>query len=111
MVKFYPNGIIVTKGDTIRMPIIVTNNDGTIYNVQDMDVITFHLKENYEDEECLIETQIDNDDLMLVVSHEDTSKLEIGKTYVFELKVKKENDDVSTFMQGKLKAKEAVCFK
>lgn len=111
MVKIYPNGITVTKGDTVRMPITVTNDDGTKYEVSALDVVTFHLKENYEDEECLIETQIDNDDLILVINHEDTSKLEIGKIYVFELKVKKENDDVSTFMQGKLKVKEAVCFK
>lgn len=111
MVKIYPNGITVTKGDTVRIPITVTNDDGTIYNVQSLDTVSFHLKEKYEDEECLIEVEIDNDDLMLVVPHEETTKLEIGKTYLYELKLKKENGDVSTFKQGKLKATDVVCDK
>ena len=61
MVRFLKNwGIVVTKGDTVKMPIIVTNNDGSIYHVQKDDVINFGLKKEYTDAECLIEKIIDN---------------------------------------------------
>lgn len=109
MVKIYPNGIVATQGDTIRCPITVKNDDGTIYKVQDLDSIKFHLKENYEDAQCLIENVIDNDELMLVISHEQTQKLEVGKTYIYDIKITKENGDVSTFAHGKLKVSASVC--
>ena len=42
MVKLLDNfGIQATKGDTIIMPFVVTNNDGSIYQVQSEDVINF----------------------------------------------------------------------
>ena len=48
MVKLLDNfGIQATKGDTIIMPFVVTNNDGSIYQVQSGDVINFGMKRNY----------------------------------------------------------------
>ena len=44
MVKFLNSfGIQATKGDTIIMPIIVFNNDNSIYHVQNEDVETVFL--------------------------------------------------------------------
>lgn len=104
MVKINDNGVIIaTKGDTIRMPIIITNNDGSLYKVQPLDEIMFGLKETYEDEECLIEQSVDNDELELVLSHEKTKELEVGKVYLYDIQITKENGDVITFLSGKLK--------
>ena len=100
MVRFLKNwGIVVTKGDTVKMPIIVTNNDGSIYHVQKDDVINFGLKKEYTDAECLIEKTINNDELMLVLSHEDTKKLEVGIGYKYDIQILR-NDEVHTFISG-----------
>ena len=101
MVRFLKNwGIVVTKGDTVKMPIIVTNNDGSIYHVQKDDVITFGLKKEYTDAECLIEKTIDNNELMLVLSHEDTKKLEVGIGYKYDIQILRNEDEVHTFISG-----------
>ena len=101
MVRFLKNwGIVVTKGDTVKMPIIVTNNDGSIYHVQKDDVINFGLKKEYTDAECLIEKTIDNNELMLVLSHEDTKKLEIGIGYKYDIQILRNKDEVHTFISG-----------
>lgn len=101
MVRFLKNwGIVVTKGDTVKMPIIVTNNDGSIYHVQKDDVINFGLKKEYTDAECLIEKTIDNDELMLVLSHEDTKKLESGIGYKYDIQILRNKDEVHTFISG-----------
>ena len=101
MVRFLKNwGIVVTKGDTVKMPIIVTNNDGSIYHVQKDDVINFGLKKEYTDAECLIEKTIDNDELMLVLSHEDTKKLESGIGYKYDIQILRNVDEVHTFISG-----------
>ena len=101
MVRFLKNwGIVVTKGDTVKMPIIVTNNDGSIYHVQKNDVINFGLKKEYTDTECLIEKTIDNNELMLVLSHEDTKKLEVGIGYKYDIQILRNKDEVHTFISG-----------
>ena len=101
MVRFLKNwGIVVTKGDTVKMPIIVTNNDGSIYHVQKDDVINFGLKKEYTDAECLIEKTIDNDELMLVLSHEDTKKLESDIGYKYDIQILRNKDEVHTFISG-----------
>ena len=101
MVRFLKNwGIVVTKGDTIKMPIIVTNNDGSIYHVQKDDVINFGLKKEYTDAECLIEKTIDNNELMLVLSHEDTKKLEVGVGYKYDIQILRNENEVHTFISG-----------
>ena len=101
MVRFLKNwGIVVTKGDTVKMPIIVTNNDGSIYHVQKDDVINFGLKKEYTDAECLIEKTIDNNELMLVLSHEDTKNLEVGIGYKYDIQILRNKDEVHTFISG-----------
>lgn len=102
MVKFLNSfGIQATKGDTIIMPIVVFNNDNSIYQVQTGDVINFGLKENYEDSECLIEKTIDNETLTLVLEHDDTKNLEVG-TYVYDIQITKANGEVNTFISSNI---------
>lgn len=102
MVKFLNSfGIQATKGDTIIMPIVVFNNDNSIYQVQTGDVINFGLKASYEDAECLIEKTIDNETLKLVLEHDDTKELEVG-TYVYDIQITKANGEVNTFISSNL---------
>lgn len=101
MVKFLDNfGIKATKGDTIIYPFVVINNDNSIYQVQNDDVINFGLKKNYSDAECLIEKTIDNTTLTLVLEHNDTKSLEVG-SYYYDIQITKAlNDEVHTFISG-----------
>ena len=101
MVKLLDNfGIQATKGDTIIMPFVVTNNDGSIYQVQSGDVINFGMKKNYEDAECIIEKTIDNETLKLVLEHDDTKELEVG-AYYYDIQITEaESNIVHTFISG-----------
>lgn len=101
MVKFLDNyGIQATKGDTIIMPFVVFNNDGSVYQVQTDDIINFGMKENYSDAECLVEKTIDNNTLKLILEHDDTKDLDVG-SYVYDIQITKaENNEVHTFISG-----------
>lgn len=101
MVKFLDAyGIQATKGDTIIMPFVVFNNDGSVYQVQTEDVIKFGMKESYSDAECLIEKTIDNSTLKLVLDHTDTKDLDV-RSYVYDIQITKaENNEVHTFISG-----------
>ena len=101
MVKFLDSfGIQATKGDTIKMPFVVVNNDNSIYQVQTGDVINFGMKQNYSDAECLIEKTIDNETLTLVLEHADTKTLDVG-SYYYDIQITKALDgEVNTFISG-----------
>lgn len=101
MVKLLDNfGIQATKGDTIIMPFVVTNNDGSIYQVQSGDVINFGMKKNYEDAECIVEKTIDNETLKLILEHDDTKGLEVG-SYYYDIQITEaEGNIVHTFISG-----------
>ena len=101
MVKFLDSfGIQATKGDTIKMPFVVVNNDNSIYQVQAGDVINFGMKQNYSDAECLIEKTIDNETLTLVLEHADTKTLDVG-SYYYDIQITKALDgEVNTFISG-----------
>ena len=101
MVRFLDNfGIEATKGDTIKMPFVVVNNDNSIYQVQTGDVINFGMKQNYSDAECLIEKTIDNETLTLVLEHDDTKTLNVG-AYYYDIQITKAIDgEVHTFISG-----------
>ena len=101
MVRFLNNfGIEATKGDTIKMPFVVVDNNKAIYQVQSGDVINFGMKQNYSDAECLIEKTIDNETLTLVLEHDDTKNLDVG-AYYYDIQITKAEDgEVHTFMSG-----------
>lgn len=101
MVKILENyAIQATKGDTIIMPFVVTNNDGSIYQVKTGDIINFGMKENYSDAECLIEKTIDNNTLKLVLEHNDTKDLDT-RSYVYDIQITKaEDNEVHTFISS-----------
>ena len=101
MVRFLNNfGIEATKGDTIKMPFVVVDNNKAIYQVQSGDIINFGMKQNYSDAECLIEKTIDNETLTLVLEHDDTKNLDVG-AYYYDIQITKAEDgEVHTFMSG-----------
>lgn len=95
--KVKKNTIYLTRGDTFKAHLTITNPDGTEYTPVEGDTIRFALKENIEDEECLILREIPIDTMLLIIYPEDTKELEFG-SYVYDIQLTKANGDVDTFI-------------
>jgi hypothetical protein len=95
--KVKKNTIFLTRGDTFKAMLTINNPDGSVYTPVEGDTIRFALKENIEDEECLILRDIPIDTMLLVLYPEDTKSLEFG-SYVYDIQLTKANGDVDTFI-------------
>lgn len=95
--KVKRNIIFLTRGDTFKATLTINNPDGSVYTPVEGDKIRFALKENVEDEECLILRDIPIDTMLLVLYPEDTKSLEFG-SYVYDIQLTKANGDVDTFI-------------
>ena len=95
--KVRKNTIFLTRGDTFKAHLTINYPDGSVYTPKEGDSIRFALKENIEDEECLILRDIPIDTMLLVLYPEDTKELEFG-TYVYDVQLTKVNGDVDTFI-------------
>ena len=95
--KVRNNTIYLTRGDTFRAVITITNPDGTIYTPKDGDSIRFAMKESVDSEELLIFRDIPIDTMMLVIYPGDTKELEYG-SYVYDIQLTKANGDIDTFI-------------
>lgn len=95
--KVNKNTIYLTRGDTFKAQVTISNPDGSIYTPAEGDSIRFALKETIEDEECLILRDIPIDTMLLVINPEDTKSLGFG-SYVYDIQLTKANGDVDTFI-------------
>ena len=108
--SFRVNGttIYLTRGDTFRAVITISNPDGSIYTPQEGDKVRFAMKEDIESEELLILREVPIDTMELVIYPGDTKELEFGN-YVYDIQLTKANGDVDTFItKSKLKLTEEV---
>ena len=95
--KVKKNTIYLTRGDTFKAHLSISNPDGTEYIPVEGDTIRFALKENIEDQECLILKDIPIDTMLLILNPEDTKELEFG-SYIYDIQLTKANGDVDTFI-------------
>ena len=95
--KVRNNTIYLTRGDTFKAVVTITNPDGSIYTPIEGDSIRFALKENIDDENVLIFRDIPIDTMMLEIYPGDTKNLEFG-SYVYDIQLTKANGDVDTFI-------------
>lgn len=89
--------ITLTRGDTLKATINITDAAGEPYIPKESDRIRFAMKQNYLDEEPLIIKDIPVDTLLLVLNPEDTKRLSFGK-YVYDIELTTENGEVDTFI-------------
>ena len=100
--------IYLTRGDTFRAVITISNPDGSIYTPQEGDKVRFAMKEGIESEELLVLRDVPIDTMELVLYPADTKDLEFGN-YVYDIQLTKANGDVDTFItKSKLKLTEEV---
>lgn len=91
------NRISLTRGDTFKAKVSITDSEGAAYTPNEGDKIRFAMKKDYDDEEPLLLINIPIDSMILVITPEDTKTLEFGK-YVYDVELTKANGDVDTFI-------------
>lgn len=101
--------ITLTRGDTFRAQISITDRSGSPYVPVEGDSIRFAMKATYNDAEPLINVDIPIDTLILELKPEHTSRLPFGN-YVYDIQLTKVTGEVDTFITtSKLKLTEEVC--
>ena len=89
--------ITLTRGDTFKTVITINNHDSEVYQPQEGDVVRFAMKKKYKDEKPLLVKILDNEDLLLELTPEDTKSLNFGD-YVYDIEITLSNGEVYTFI-------------
>ena len=91
--------ITLTRGDTFKAQISITDKDGNPYEIQAGDSVRFAMKKHYTDpdSEVLINKQIPTDTLVLVLEPSDTKDLPFGD-YVYDIQLTTSSGDIDTFI-------------
>ena len=106
MFKIINNKIQLTRGDTFRATLDITDSEGNTFNPSSGDVIRFAMKKQYSDDDPLIKKIIQNG--LLQLDPQDTSGLPFGD-YVYDIEITYANGDVDTFIERcRLKLTEEV---
>ena len=108
MVKVEGTTITMTRGDTARISVFITDAEGEPYDPGEQDVVRFAMKKDYKDEQPLILINIPVDTMELVINPEDTKNLAFS-SYVYDIELTKEDGTVDTFIdRAKIKITEEV---
>lgn len=100
--------IELTRGDTFKRTLVLTDAEGNPFTPAEGDVIRFALKKKVKDETVLINKVIPNDTLVLKLNPEDTKELPFGD-YVYDIQITYANGEVDTFITvSKFKLTEEV---
>lgn len=93
------NAITLTRGDTFKAKVTITDREGNPYDPQEGDTVRFAAKKNYTDPdtEVLILKDIPIETLILKLEPEDTKDLDFGN-YVYDIQLTRANGDVDTFI-------------
>lgn len=89
--------ITMTRGDTFKAKIDLTDVNGDPYVPSEGDIITFGVKSSYSDAACLIFKTIPISTMELVINPEDTKELSF-KTYVYDIQLVKASGETDTFI-------------
>lgn len=95
--KIRKSNISLTRGDTLKAQITLTDIDGNPYEFQEGDKVRFAMKKNYLDEVTLINKNIPTDTMILVLDPMDTKRLDFGE-YVYDIQLTTAGGEVDTFI-------------
>lgn len=100
--------INLTRGDTCKIQLSLTDSDGEAYTPNEGDIIRFAAKKTYDDPVPLIYIVIPNDTLLLEIEPEHTKNLAFGN-YVYDIQLTCADGTVDTFItDGILKLEKEV---
>lgn len=94
--KIQGNRIYLTRGDSLRVTVEITQ-DGETYTPAEGDSVRFALKKDLDETTPLILRDIPIDSLQLILIPEDTKPLEFGK-YWYDVELTKADGTVDTFI-------------
>lgn len=97
MYKITGTTIEMTRGDTLRVEVVMKQPDDTEYTPAAGDVVRFAMKRWYTDAEALITKTLDNETRILELLPEDTKSLPFGK-YVYDIEITYADGVVDTFI-------------
>lgn len=101
MFKILNGGEIqLTRGDTARITVAVTIDEGQPYTLQEDDKLIFTVKKEYTDETALIEKEITGQNLFHI-KPEDTKGLNFGR-YKYDVQLKTADGDNYTVVADKV---------
>lgn len=89
--------ITLTRGDTCRVKVDITDSDGEPYVPAEGDTIKFTVKKTYNDTTPLISKEISTETFILTIDPADTKPLDYG-SYVYDIELERANGDVDTFI-------------
>lgn len=91
------NKIIMVRGDTQNIDVLITNEDGTNHLITDKETCLFTVKKSYADERILIEKDVKSNGTVNTFKLDpiDTSDMELGG-YCYDVQLTLENGDVYT---------------
>ena len=101
MQRVINSNITLTRGDTFRANLVLTDCAGDPYVPDEGDVIRFAMKEDYKDKVAIVSKIIPNDTMILQLNPEDTKSIRPGK-YVYDIRIIFANGDVDTFINRAL---------
>lgn len=93
------NTITLTRGDTFKCQVALTDAEGNPYEPTEGDVIRFAVKRscNDPDRELLINKEIDLETMILTLDPEDTKTMDFGE-YVYDMQLTMNSGEVDTFI-------------
>ena len=94
MLKVSGNTIELTRGDTARLKVTVTNDDGEEYAVRSSDTLTLSIKKRTRDEDALVDKTIFGS-TTFHIEPKDTSGLPFGG-YKYDVQLTTVEGDVYT---------------
>ncbi len=95
MLNVLENGEIkLTRGDTARLTVNITNDSGEAYEIQNGDELTLSLKKTVKDDETVMSKTIKGSDTFHI-EPKDTSDLKFGK-YIYDVQLTTSDGDVYT---------------
>ena len=97
MVKLQGTTITMTRGDTARIQISITDIDGSEYVPAYGDSVRFAAKKSYYDDAPVILKNIPTNTLLLTLEPEDTKPLQFGR-YVYDIELTQRDGTVNTFI-------------
>lgn len=87
--------IKLTRGDTARLTVSITNEtDGSVYELQEGDVLTLSVKKSVEDAETTLAKEITSSNTFHI-EPKDTAGLAFGK-YIYDVQLTTSGGDVYT---------------
>lgn len=103
------NDIELTRGDSLLLQLAIRKN-GLDYTPSEGSEIRFAMKERYKDPDSYVKIlkNIPIDTLRFSINPEDTKKLIMKKTYVYDIQLTDEAGNVDTFIKGNFTIGEEV---